>query len=157
MLKRLFAGLFAVAITGALALAASITITGHNTEWRNSTFQVGIPRISRDESITATASGSITTAYQLTAGVSYVTVVATAGDAVKLPSTTTPADNNGPPGSLVMIIINADASDSMNIFPFLSTDTINAGSAGAALALAAGKTTTCVVGIAGKWFCNLSA
>lgn len=152
MLKRLLAAALAVALTGAMAVAASITITGTNSEWRNSIFQMGIPRITRDESITATASGSITTAYQLTAGISYVTTVASSGDAVKLPVTTGPFG-----GGLMMIIINGAASNAMNIYPFQAADTINAGSAGAAYSLAAGKMATCVVGLDAKWFCQLSA
>lgn len=157
MLKRLFAAALAVALTGALAVAASLTITGTNTEWRNSIFQIGIPRISRDESITATASGSISTAYQLTAGISYVTTVASSGDAVKLPITTPNAGTTGVGGGLQMVIINGAASNAMNIFPFQAADTINAGSGGAAYSLAAGKTAICFVGIDGKWFCALSA
>lgn len=155
MLKRLIAALAAVAVAGTLAFA--LNITGTNTEYRNSIFQVGILRISRDESITATPSGSISTAYQLTAGVSYVTTVASSGDAVKLPITTPTSGTVPQGGGLMMVIINGAASNAMNIFPYQAADTINAGSGGAAYSLAAGKTAICFVGIDGKWFCALSA
>lgn len=157
MLKRLIAAIAAVAVTGALALAASITITGTNTENRMSIFQMGIPRITRDESITATASGSISTAYQLTAGVSVITTVASGGDAVKLPITTPTGGSVPAGGGLMMVIINGAASNSLNVFPYQAADIINAGSAGAAYALAAGKTAICFAGLDGHWYCAVSA
>lgn len=155
-MKRLLAALAAILCAGALAYAAPLTITGTNSEFKNSIFWVGVPRISRDESITATPSGTISTAYQLSAGISYVTTVATAGDAVKFPPTTGAQYGGQSGGGLQMVIINATAN-SMNIFPFQASDTINALSGGAAYALANGKTVTCFVGIDGKWYCNLSA
>lgn len=156
MLKRILATLAAVVCAGTFALAASITITGTNSEWRNSIFQMGIPRITRDESITATPSGSITTSYQLTAGISYITTVASSGDGVKLPSTI--ASTGSPAGGgLMMVIVNGAASNATNIFPFAAADTINAGSGGAAYSLAAGKTAICFAGLDAKWFCVLSA
>jgi hypothetical protein len=157
MLKRFLAGLMAIACAGTLGYAASITITGTDTEHRFQIFQMGIPRITRDEGITATASGSITTSYQLTAGISQVTTVASGGDAVKLPATTPTSGTTGTGGGLMMIIVNGAASNSLNIFPFASADTINAGSAGAAYALAAGKTAICIAGADAKWYCVLSA
>lgn len=158
MLKRLIAGLAAVALTGALAFAASITITGTNSEWRNSIFWVGTLRISRDDSIVATPAGTLANSYQITAGINHVITVASAGDAIKLPSTAVSVSGPpGPSGGLQITIINAAAANSLNIFPFAAGDTINAGGAGAAYALAAGKVTTCFVGIDNKWFCNLSA
>ena len=156
-MKRIFAALAAVLCAATLGYAASINITGTNTEHRFEIFQMGIPRISRDEGITATASGSITTAYQLTAGISQVTTVASSGDAVKLPITTPSTGAVGAGGGLMMIIVNAAASNSMNVYPYQSADTINAGSAGAAYALAAGKTAICVVAADGKWYCVVSA
>lgn len=157
MLKRLIAALAAVAVTGALALAASLNITGTNNEFKNSIFQVGVLRISRDETITATPSGSITTAYQLTAGLSVVTTSASSGDAVKLPITTPTGGSVPAGGGLVMIIVNGAASNAINIFPYQAADIINAGSAGASYSLAAGKTAICVAGLDGHWYCVLSA
>lgn len=155
MLKRFLAGMLAVLMTGVLAYGASIT--GTDSEHRFQIFWMGIPRITRDESITATASGTITTAYQITAGLNYVTTVASGGDAVKLPITTGPTLGGGTTGGgLQIVIINAGAN-ALNVFPFQAADTINAGSGGAAYSLAAGKTATFFVGIDGKWFVNLSA
>lgn len=157
ILERLLAPVLAAALAASVvAIASPLNITGTNTENRASIFQMGVPRITRDESITATASGSISTSYQLTAGISYITTVASSGDSVKLPITT-PGGTGPVGGGLQMVIINAAASNSLNIFPFQAADTINAISAGSAYALAAGKTAICYVGIDGKWFCVVSA
>lgn len=155
MLKRILSAVVAALVVAGAAYGASINITGTNSEFRNSIFQMGIPRITRDESITATPSGTISTSYQLTAGISYVTTVASSGDAVKLPNTVV---GSGAPsgGGMQLVIINA-TSNPMNVFPFQAADTINALSPGAAFSLAAGKTATFIVGIDGKWYVNLSA
>lgn len=153
-MHRLIAIALSAILAVGMAYATPLTITGTNSEHRQEIFQVGIPRISRDESITATASGTISTSYQLTAGINYVTTVTTIGDSVKLPSTTGAGVPSG--GGLQIVIINGSAN-SMGVFPFAATDTINAGGAGAVYALAGGKTATFFVGIDGKWFVNLSA
>lgn len=155
MLKRILATIAAMLTASVVTYAASINITGTNSEWRFSIFQMGIPRITRDESITATPSGTQITSYQLTAGLNYVTTVASSGDGVRLQNT---ISSQGSPsgGGLQVVIINASANP-LNVFPFSATDTINAGGAGAAFSLAAGKTATFYVGIDNKWYVNLSA
>lgn len=144
-----------IAIVGSLVVAAtlaqSLNITGQNTEYRNSIFQVGVLRISRDEAVTATPSGTITTSYALSAGLTQVTTVATAADSVKLPLTT---GQQG--GGLVYIVVNATAN-AMNVFPAQAADTINALSGGTAFSVAAGKTVMFVVASDGKWYGILSA
>lgn len=156
----LFVGAISALLASSLTLFA-LNITGASKEGANSFVFVGVPIIAREEAITAVASGTITTAYQLTAGVSQVTTIATGGDAVKLPVTTGPNLTAGPGssilGSQAYIIINGHASNSLNIFPFQAADTINALSGGAAYALAAGKVAECFVGASGKWYCQLSA
>lgn len=152
----LIVGAFAALIASSLTLNA-ITITGVFSANQRQIDWVGIQAITREEAITATASGSITTSYQLTAGISRVSTVASSGDGVKLPSISQPGlTSTNVNGSLVMVLINAGAN-SMNVFPQLSTETINAGSAGAAYAVAAGKTATCYVGTSAKWYCSVSA
>lgn len=90
--------------------------------------------------LTALASGGQTGATALTPGYNEVTVVATAGDSVKLPTAAT--------GTTV--IVKNDGVASMNIFPFLA-DTINDGSANAAVSLAPGATATFVAVDTTNW------
>lgn len=156
--KRLFMAL-SLAILGAGLLSsvatlqgASLNITGTESKFKNSIFWMGVPRISRDEAITATPSGNITTAYQLTAGISQVTVAASSGDAVKLPLTTGGVQGSTPGGGLLMIVINGQATNPINVFPAQAADTINALSGGTAFSLGAGKTAMFVVGNDGKWY-----
>lgn len=97
--------------------------------------------------ITAFAGGGQASATALTSMVNRVTVVATAGDSVKLPAAT---------AGLSLTVINADAADSMNVFPNTG-DAINALSANAAYAVAANKTATFYCAVAGTWNSNLTA
>lgn len=150
MLKRIIAASLALALSGALGYAASIQITGTNSASKNQIFQMGIPRITRDEGITATPSGSITTSYQLTAGLNQVVTIASTGDGVKLPITTGPSGGTAG-GGLLIIVNNAHASNAVNIFPNQAADTINAITAGGAFSLTAGKTAMFIVTADGKW------
>lgn len=157
MLKRLLAASLAILATGVVAFAASVAITGTDSEHKNQIFWMGIPRVTRDEAITASTTQSIAGAYQLTAGINQVTVVGSSGDAVKLPITTGPSGGTGIiGGGLQIVIINAGANP-MNVYPFQAADTINAIGAGGPFSLANGKTATFFVGNDGKWYVNLSA
>lgn len=97
--------------------------------------------------LTAKAGGGQSGATPLTAQINRVTTVATAADSVVLPAAV--------PG-LEITVINAAASNSMNLFP-ASGDAINALSANAAFAVAAGKTATLYCAVAGTWHSVLSA
>jgi hypothetical protein len=99
------------------------------------------------DALTAHAGGGQANALQLAAGINRITVVATAGDSVKLPL----AAAGG-----TVTVINADSTDSLNVFPFLG-DTINALGANAAFALAAGKTVTFSAAGALFFYGNLTA
>lgn len=154
-MRALVAG-FCFLVPAALAL----TISGRNSENRNSIFQLGILAISNDLAVTAVPSGSITTAYQITAGLTEVVTVASAGDAVKLPNmaaftTSAPAHSND------IIVVNHHASNAINMFPFASAEVIvnngAAGSAGAALSIPALKSAECyaVAGTTNTWFCQI--
>jgi hypothetical protein len=99
------------------------------------------------DSLTAYAGGGQTNGTALTAYINRVTTVATAADSVKLPAATPGAD---------VVVINAAASNSMNVFP-ATGEFINAGSANAAFAVAAGKTAHLVSPVAGRWYAILSA
>lgn len=75
----------------------------------------GHPILSSQTGITATASGTQATAYQLTTRVNNVTTVATAGDAIKLPA--------NPLGKVVWVMNNG--ANYMQVFGS-GTNTINA-------------------------------
>lgn len=151
--------IFALAAVATAAVA--LQISGRNTDRYRAIDQVGIAAMSNEIGITATASGTQVNSYQLTAGVSYVSTVATIGDSVKMPSTTALGAPTNLDGSMNIVIINGTAN-SMNVFPFLATDIMNtngtASGAGASMAIAAGKQADCwsvnVAGV-GKWYCSV--
>lgn len=149
MLKRILSVGVGALVLGLALLGAgqALTISGTNTEWRNSIFQVGILRISRDETITAFAGGGQTSAYQLTAGLNRVATVGSANDSVKLPACL---------GGKVVIVINAAASNSMNVYG-QTGETINAIAADSPFALAANKMAVFACAIDGKWYSALTA
>lgn len=140
MLNRILAALGALAVCA--TLASALTITGTSTEYRNSIFQVGILRISRDETITAFAGGGQASAYQLTAGLNRVTTVASANDSVKLPVCL---------GGKEITVINAAAANSMNVYG-QTGETINALSANTAFAVAANKMVVFSCAADGAWY-----
>lgn len=156
--KRLLASI--VALTAALGIAHAVNITGTDSSGRNSVVRVGYLSLSNMDSITAFAGGGQTSATQLEAGYNRVTVVATAADSVKLPFCVSGQRNVGPSGStarpssnslgLMIVVTNADAADSMNVYP-QSGDAINALSANSAYAMAANKTAAFICSTAGIW------
>lgn len=97
--------------------------------------------------LTAHAGASATNATPITAAVSQFTTVASSGDSAVLPTSM---------AGLNRIVINAAASNAMNVYP-AGTDTINALSGGTAFSLAANKTALFVCPIAGKWYSILTA
>lgn len=99
------------------------------------------------DSITAHAGGGQTNATKLTSVLNRVTTVASAADSVELPASI---------AGLEITIINAAASNSMNVFP-ATGEAINALSANSAFAVAAGKTATFYCVTAGQWHSILSA
>lgn len=99
------------------------------------------------DSIAAFSGGGQASATQLTAITSRVTTVAAAADSVKLPVAAPGMD---------IVVINAHATNSMNVFPSTG-DAINALGANTAFAVAAGKTCTFFTAGAGQWHAQLSA
>jgi hypothetical protein len=145
----------AVLVTAALALQ----ITGRDSTNQRVIWQSGIQAVSTELGITATASGTQATSYQLSAGFSLVTTVATIGDGVKLPSITGIGAPSNVDASLNVVVVN-NTANSMNIFPFAATDVIvsngAAGGAGAALAVGALKNADCWSATStGRWYCTV--
>jgi hypothetical protein len=99
------------------------------------------------DSLTALAGGGQTGATPITAAMARFTTVATGGDSALLPVSQ--------PG-MTITVSNAAAANSMNVFP-ASGEKINALSANAAFAVAAGKTAEFVCYTAGQWHTILSA
>ena len=161
-MKRFLNSAAAGAIFALAALATSATalvISGRISQNNREIFQVGIAAVTPEQGITATASGTQATSYQLSAGVSFVTTVATIGDGVRLPSITAIGPPTNLDGSLNVIVVN-NTANSMNIFPFAATDVIVsagvAGAAGAALAVGTLKNADCWASTAlGRWYCTV--
>ena len=107
--------------------------------------------VSYADALTATASGTQSTGYAITAEISRFTTVATNGDAATLPVSV--------PGTQ-LTIINANASHSMQIFPNAGgtgSEQINALGANAALSLAATKVAMFYCTVSGQWHTILTA
>lgn len=151
MLKRLLSGSLAFGILlgagGMFAVGQGLGITGTNTENRNSIFQAGMLRVTRDEAITATVGGAQAGAYQIIYGMNRVTTVASSGDSVKLPICA---------GGKVVFIVNAAASNALNLYG-QTGETINALSANTAFSLAANKAAIATCGTDGAWYVVLTA
>lgn len=101
------------------------------------------------DGIVAAAGGGQANAVQLTEGINRIVTVATAADSVKLPQT------GGAIGETV-VVINAAAANSMNLYPALG-EKINALAANAAFAIPANKTVICFASGGGQWHTNLTA
>jgi hypothetical protein len=99
------------------------------------------------DNITAHAGGGQGSATPLTAMMNRITTVANSGDSVILPASVS---------GMSLTIINATATNAMNLFPN-GTDQINALGASAAFSVAAGKTVEAYCVTAGQWHTILSA
>lgn len=144
MKRFLFGFVAALAVAGGtlLAIAQPAIISGTETRFNRSIFQVAILRITRDESLTAFAGGGQTGALQLVYGMNRITTVGTAADSVKLPTCA---------GGKVVVVINAAAANSMNVYG-QSGETINALSANSAFAIAANKMVIFACANDGAWY-----
>ncbi len=109
----------------------------------NGSFQT----MSSVDGLTAHAGGGQGSATPLTAMLNRVPNVGTAADSVLLPVSA---------AGMQITVTNAHASNSMNVFP-ATGESINALSANAAFAVAAGKTATFYCYTAGQWHSILSA
>jgi hypothetical protein len=106
---------------------------------------------STTDAITAHAGGGQGSAVLLTSDINRITTVGSANDSVKLPVSVV---------GMEITVTNAAAANSMNVFPNdggTGSETINALSANAAFAVAAGKTAVFYCAKAGQWHTVLSA
>jgi len=109
--------------------------------------QLWLDKVAASNAITALAGGG-QTAPALTNAVNRVTTVATAADSVRLPPAVV--------GTYPIVVVNAAAANSMNIFPSTG-DAINALSANTAIACAANKTMIFFCAAPGIWNSILTA
>ena len=102
--------------------------------------------------VTATAGGGQANAAQLSVGLNYLSVVATGGDSVKLPTAVANPDY----GISLVLIYNA-GNETADVYPANASDKIAAGGAGVADTLAAGKGVVYFCAVTGVWGKVLSA
>lgn len=110
-------------------------------------FSGAFPTVTTTNAITATASGTQGTSVLLTAVINRVTVVASAGDSVKLPVAA--------PG-MQITVINAQATNAMGVFPNTG-DQVNEGGANAVFSQPAGKSAVYSCAVALSWDAVVSA
>lgn len=120
--------------------------TGNSPTFTNATV-TGYVFESAANALTAHAGGGQGSALQLAKGINRITVVATAGDSVKLPVSV---------AGMQVVVINADAADALDCFP-ATGEVINALSANTALSIAANKTVIFLCAVAGTWNSVLTA
>lgn len=148
-ISPVLAGLLSILV--AAGVAHAVNITGTTTLSTNSVDSVGFTQLSVTNGITAFAGGGQASATLLNSAFNRVTVVASAGDSVKLPFCGANTSPNGAvlgPGTQVWVM-NTSAN-SMNVFPNTG-DAINVLAANTQIAIATvtGKVFTCAV--AGTW------
>lgn len=106
-----------------------------------------LPTVSTTNGLTAHAGGGQGSALLLTTVINRVTTVGTAADSVGLPVSA---------AGMQIVVTNAAASNSMNVFP-QTGEQINALGNNNAFAVAAGKTANFSCAVAGQWHAILSA
>lgn len=136
----------AVAYAQSVSLPLPPYLSGTNGANQKMVLDAGMMRLTRNMALTAFAGGGQANGTPLNLGMNRFSTVASAGDSATLPVYS---------GGLVIFVVNATAT-SMNIFPNLG-GTINALSANAAYALAAGKSVILFQANDGAWYANLSA
>lgn len=121
--------------------------TGNDTSRQRQREQVYALRYSATDALTALAGGGQTGATLNQYGTNRYTTVATAADSSIMP----PAKAGD-----IIIVINAAAANSMNVFP-ASGEKFNALSGDAAFALASNKTAIFICAVDGTWNTVLTA
>lgn len=151
-IKRILLGLAVVMVSG-IALAQTTLppfLSGTSSEHRREVFEVGMLRLPVANNALTALAGGAQVGTPLNLGFNRFTTVVTAGDSAQLPTIS---------GAVLIYVVNATAT-SMNVFP-PTGGIINALSANAAFALAAGKSAVFMQGVdtggATIWYVNLTA
>lgn len=143
-IKRIAFGLLAAMISG-VALAQTVLpplITGTNDPSCRSIEHVGILRIGRIDTLTATASGTLANSAVLGIGMNVVATVTTTNDSFTLPTLT---------GSVQISVVNGGAN-TLKVWPNVSTGQIDTAGAGVGKTVAANKMATFTQGADGLWY-----
>lgn len=135
-------GIAALFALGLIGIAQAVVISGTNNSSQNMVLKAGFFRMSVTDALTATVGGA-QAGTALVSGYNRVTTVTSGNDSVQLPGcqaggapdTVPPANTDG----LILVVTNAAASNSMNVFP-QTGQSINAIAANGAYAMAANKT-----------------
>lgn len=144
-IKRIIFGLLAIAMSG-YALAQSTLppfITGTNDQFKNQIVHMGIARVGRIDTLTATASGTLANSAVLNAGMNIVSTVTSANDSFTLPTL---------PGAISISVVNAGGGNNLKVWPNVSTGQIDTGGAGVGKTVAQNKMTTFQQGADGLWY-----
>ena len=141
-----------------MTAAFALQITGRNSDNQRSIFQAGIAASSTELGITASTTQTQVGAYQLSAGLSQITT-ANSADAVKLPSLSNLGSPSNLDAALNVVIIN-NTANTVQLFPFSSTDVIvsggSAAGAGASKNIPTLTTADCWSVSTGRWYCQIS-
>jgi hypothetical protein len=152
MKTRTRAALRAAAILAALALPLSAVlaqetllpyITGTDKQNQRSVDMVGIQRVARIDTITATASGTLANSYVLDRGMTIVGTVTSGNDSVTLPTLS---------GAVQIAVVNAGAGNNLKVWPNCSTCQIDTGGNGVGKTVAQNKMMILTQGSDGLWY-----
>jgi hypothetical protein len=159
MFRRFFNAL--ALLLAAVSVSYAINTTGTNSANEFSVFKVGYLRHSVQDAVTAFAGGGQASAIPIVAAYTRVTTVASGNDSILLPTCVAGTSNTlsgfGNSRGMEIVVTNAAAANSMNVFP-QSGQSINALSANAAYAMAAGKTAIFVCSPGGTiWYSVLGS
>lgn len=143
-IRRALLAFLAVMMSGLAFAQTSLPpfLSGVEEQWRQSIFHMGMLRLSRNETVTATAGGTLANSVVLNRAINIVTTVATTNDSVTLPALT---------GSVQLTIVN-NGANTMRVFPDASTSQIDTAGAGTAKTLAANKMMIVTKGADGLWY-----
>ena len=143
-MKRVLFGLFAV-LCSSLALAQTVlppTIIGTTSVDQKNILQMGIQRVSRADSLVATASGTLANSAVLGLGANVVSSVVTTNDSFTLPTLT---------GAVQITVFN-NGANVLKVWPNASTAQIDTGGAGVGKTVAVNKMTIFTQGTEGLWY-----
>ena len=136
-----------VQMQGSMCIYSCTTAGSWYSEGLGGGYSGSLATLSFTDAISAVNPGAQGTATALTTSLNRVTTVAAAASGVKLPLAA---------GGLQITVINAHATNAINVYPFLG-DQVNALGANVAFSIAATKTATFTSTVALQWHTVLSA
>ena len=143
-IKRIVLALVAASFSTLAIAQTSLPpqITGTNSIDQRNILQMGIQRVGRTDTLTATASGTLASSTVLSNGMNVVSTVASTNDSFTLPTLT---------GSVQITVVNGGAN-TLRVWPNASTAQIDTAGAGISKTVAANKMTIFTQGADGLWY-----